>query len=64
MSKIQKYPVRFYALVVALLQLATAFGLSTSAEQNAAIMAVVGAGLAMVAESFTTPTGGHVSPDS
>ena len=42
-------------LPIAVLQLATAFGLSVSAEQNAAIMAVVGAGLALVAENFTTP---------
>ncbi len=55
MTIIKQYPVRFYALIVACLQLATAFGFDISAEQNAAIMAVVGAALALVTENFTTP---------
>jgi len=55
LARIKKYPVRFYALIVACVQLATAFGLNISAEQNAAIMAVVGGALAFVTENFTTP---------
>lgn len=55
MSFIKEYPVRFYALVLAALQLATAYGLTITAEQQAATMAVVGAALALVTDKFTTP---------
>jgi len=55
MTHIRQYPVRYYALVVAAIQLATAYGLDVSAEQNAAIMAVVAAVLSLVAENFTKP---------
>ena len=55
MSLVKEYPVRFYALVVAALQLATAYGLTITAEQQAATMAVVGAALALVTDKFTTP---------
>jgi hypothetical protein len=55
MNHIRRYPVRYYALVVANIQLATAYGLDVSAEQNAAIMAVVAAVLSLVAENFTKP---------
>ena len=55
MSLIKEYPVRFYALVLAVLQLATAYGLTITAEQQAATMAVVGAALALVTDKFTTP---------
>jgi len=55
MTHIRQYPVRYYALVVAAIQLGTAYGLNVSAEQNAAIMAVVAAVLSLVAENFTKP---------
>ena len=59
MEHIRKYPVRYYALVVAVIQLATAYGLNVSAEQNAAIMAIVAAALSLVTENFTTPYEGE-----
>lgn len=55
MSYIRQYPVRFYALIVAGVSLATSFGLDLTTDQVGAITGFAAAALAFVAEKFTVP---------
>ena len=64
MKFIRKYPVRTYGLAVALFQAATEFGVSLTGEQQTAALAVFAAVISLLAENFTVPTSGPVSPDS
>jgi hypothetical protein len=52
---IKRWPVRAQAIVVALLALATAFGLNWTAEQVAAVIAVSASLLAFFTEAAVTP---------
>jgi hypothetical protein len=56
LNRIKAEPVLVSALIVALLNLAAAFGLDLSAGQTAAINALVAAGLAIVVRANVSPT--------
>lgn len=56
MNHVRREPVAIVALVEALIVLAVAFGLSITAEQMAAVMAVVVIGGGIVARSHVSPT--------
>ena len=55
LSHIRQYPVRYYALVVAAISLATSFGLDLTTDQVGAVTGFAAAALALVAEKFTVP---------
>lgn len=55
LAKINSEPVLAFALVQSVIGLAVAFGLGWSAEQNAAVLTVTGALLAIVCRGRVTP---------
>lgn len=63
MMLLGREPVLFYAFIAAVVYAVTEFGVDLSDGQQAAILAVVAAGLTLLTRSKVTPTA-KVDPDS